>query len=222
MKILNLKKERRGPPTILAENMTKLLELHRLSESDLARDLRLPYNTINRIVSGITTDPRISTLEQIANYFGVSIDFLLGSLSEREKEGESKIPVLTWESILELDFLQNFVREKWDKWVPAAQLLGEITDIDKVFALESTKSMYPRFPLGTLFVIKADELPMDGDLVLVRFRADNSLSLRELVIDAPDWQLNPIILSSKGTVFSHMEHAIVGVVVLTLIQPRVF
>jgi len=79
--------------------------------------------------------------------------------------------------------------------------------------------MQPRFPFGTTFIIKMDN-PIDGDLVLVRFKKDNSISLRELVIDSPNWQLNPIISGSKNILFNHLDHIIIGVVILMLIQNR--
>jgi len=48
------------------------------SGSDLARQLEIPAPSINRILSGQVTDPRCSTLILLADYFGVTIDRLLG------------------------------------------------------------------------------------------------------------------------------------------------
>ncbi|MBA2650241.1 MAG: helix-turn-helix transcriptional regulator [Legionella sp.] len=57
------------PGAILPTNLYNLPKIHQLSESELANHLQVPYNTIHRLISGITFDPRISTLRQIANYF---------------------------------------------------------------------------------------------------------------------------------------------------------
>lgn len=62
----------------LSNNLSSLLKKHNISESDLARTLNLPYNTIHRLVTGHTIDPRISTLKAIAGYFKVKLDALLG------------------------------------------------------------------------------------------------------------------------------------------------
>lgn len=191
-----------------------------MSEYDLAKALNLPYNTINRIITGLTAAPRVSTLEQIAAYFGTSLDFFLGKNQENIHGADDNVPVLTWEFLAHPDFIKKIDRATWEKSIPAAQLLNNVESIDKVFAIESTKSMQPRFPNGTTFIVKFGESPKDGDLVLIRFKSDNSISLRELIIDSPNWQLNPIVLGSQPILFNHLDHAIIGVVVLTLIQTR--
>lgn len=61
----------------LSHSLSLLMKEHNISESELARALGLPYNTIHRLVSGHTTDPRLSTLKSIAAYFNVSLDFLV-------------------------------------------------------------------------------------------------------------------------------------------------
>ena len=80
--------------------------------------------------------------------------------------------------------------------------------------------MQPRYPVGTTFIVSMETDPIDGDLVLVRFSQNNAISLRELVVDSPHWQLNPIISGSSRLLFDQSEHSIIGVVVLTLIQTR--
>lgn len=70
------------------ENLSLLMNEYNITDSELARALKLPYNTIHRLVSGQTTDPRISTLKSIATYFNVSLDSLLKPnclLSDKEK-----------------------------------------------------------------------------------------------------------------------------------------
>ena len=95
-----------------------------------------------------------------------------------------------------------------------------MADVAKLFALESTKSMQPRFPNGTVFIISMEEQTIDGDLILIRFKENNSVSLRELIVDSPFWHLNPVIPGSTTLVFQQKQHEIIGVVILTLIQTR--
>ncbi|MCB1827568.1 MAG: helix-turn-helix transcriptional regulator [Coxiellaceae bacterium] len=65
--------------TKLQENLQRLIVEESIkSGSDLARQLKIPPPSINRILSGQVTDPRISTLILLADYFDVSIDQLLG------------------------------------------------------------------------------------------------------------------------------------------------
>ncbi|MBA2650365.1 MAG: helix-turn-helix domain-containing protein [Legionella sp.] len=218
MKNFKINTRKKVIPNALVENLAKLLDSHQITEYDLAKNLNIPYNTINRIMTGLTTDPRLSTLEQIANYFGVKLDFLLHS--PKQSSQEMDIPVLNWDLVSKPAFLQDIDHNKWNKWIAVAHLLEDTTSLDKIFAIESTKSMDPRFPIGTTFIIQTNESPIDGDLILVRFKTDNSVSLRELVVDSPNWQLNPIIPGSQTILFNHMDHIIIGIVTLTLRQTR--
>jgi len=65
----------------LARNIVALMKKRRISDSDLAKAISLPYNTIKRITVGKTVDPKISTLLLIANFFDVSIDGLLKNMT---------------------------------------------------------------------------------------------------------------------------------------------
>ncbi len=204
---------------VLSENITKLLKAHDTNESDLARQLNLTYNTIHRLVSGTTFDPKLSTLQQIAEYFNVSLDFLLTSSNPCSSTTDTPrtVPVITWDKLP----ITTIDTSTISKWLPIATDEKKLIN-ENCYALESTRSMQPKFPIGTTFVIKPDELPRDGDLVVVKFREDNSISLRELIVDSPDWQLQSIIPGSKNLIFDKVNFAIIGVVILTVIQTRHF
>lgn len=206
----------------LANNLKILLETHQINESELARQLDLPYNTVHRIVTGTTSDPRVSTLQQIADYFGVSLDMLINkdhSLYGTPRKETISIPVLQWDMEFTPHFLKTFDRSLLKKWITISPM-DHIKNTDLLFALESTKSMHPRYPKGTTFIFHTEEAPIDGDLVIVRFRKAHSISLRELVVDSPKWQLNAVIPGSAPVEYQLTEHELVGVVVLTLIQTR--
>ncbi|KTD48657.1 peptidase, S24 family [Legionella rubrilucens] len=210
-------KTKSSQSNFLSKNLSKLLDSHQVSEYDLAKNLNIPYNTINRIINGTTTDPRLSTLQQIADFFGVNLDFLVGT---NEQSKNISIPLMSWDFVSKPNFTAAFDKITWEKWVPIGNLLENIHPGDLIFALESTKSMHARFPVGTLFVLQTHLLPIDGDLVLIKFKTDNSISLRELTIDSPNWLLNPIVAGSQVLTFNHMEHEIIAIVILTLTQTR--
>ena len=80
--------------------------------------------------------------------------------------------------------------------------------------------MQPRFPFGTLFIIDQNESPRDGDVILIKMKLEKVLSLRELIIDSPKWQLQPIVSGSENLFFDATNHSIIGVVVLTVLHKR--
>lgn len=205
----------------LAKNLTNLMKIHNTNESELARQLNITYNTIHRLVTGTTTDPKLSTLQQLADHFNLSLDSLLSKQLNLypSPENHYRVPVISWDDAQVKHFFAQFNPEQWEKWIPVATNNKKLID-KHCYALESTRSMQPRFPLGTLFILKPNEVPMDGDLILVRFKDDQALSLRELIIDSPDWQLCPIIPGSKNLLLDRSKMEIIAVVVLTLIQTR--
>lgn len=209
----------------LSRNLAVLMKRHQVTESDLARALDLPYNTVKRLISGVTTDPRVSTLTLITQYFNVSLDALLGdgdptrvSVRNNDKAPRS-VPILSWEDISNRNFLDTLDLKNWESWQPIA-LASTDNLSDTAYALESRPSMQSRFPIGTVFVIDPKEKPIDGDLILIRFKDNDSVSLRDLIIDSPHWQLLSIAHNTPSINYDVKEHEIIGIVVLTILKAR--
>ena len=215
-----------GDPDALciAKNLRLLMKSKNVSESEIARTLNTSVMTIRRVISGETEDPRISTLKLIADYFNVSIDSILENETQNpsalmEKKSPRFIPILNWDILKKIESINKINYSEWDQWYPIIAK-GDFKVGDNTFALESRPSMQPRFPHGTLFIITPNESPIDGDLILIRMLYDGELSLRELAIDSPKWQLQPIISGSDMLFYDKKQHDIVGVVVLTLLHNR--
>lgn len=222
MTIRNLKLFKTKKNT-LSNNLTRLLEASHISEQEIARALGLPALTIKRIVSGETADPRISTLQSIADYLGVSIDALLDTkesfpLNKIKKNVPKFVPILNWE-IMSDKSLKEIDLSLWSDWLPIADL-PTIHFTSNSFGLKSRPSMKTRFPEGTVFIFEPDEKPRDGDLILVKTKQDHSLSLREFIMDSPECRLQPVVPGSDVIIFSEENHSIIGVVIFTFFSPR--
>lgn len=206
----------------IAKNLKNLMVDRGVTETEIARALNTSVMTIRRIISGETEDPRISTLKLITDYFKVSIDSLIEnndgkSVSSMTKNNPLFIPILDW-NLLEEYEVPNIDLMDWKDWYPIA---GDQDFINEsTFAIESRPSMQPRFPSGTLFFINPSEKPIDGDIVLIKMKRDSNLSLRELIIDSPKWQLQAIIPGSETLYYDQVLHDIIGVVVLSLLRKR--
>ncbi len=207
----------------LARNLKTLVENCKVSELEIARALNTSVLTIRRILSGETEDPRISTLKAIADYFNVSIDSLLDDNDQRSinamiKNKPKVIPILKWKEIESIDSIKSIDLNNCHEWYP---VVGDQSYMSaSTFAIESRPSMQPKFPLGTLFIINPDEPPIDGDIILIRMKQEKELSLRELIIDPPKWQLQPIVTGSETLFFDEKKHEILGVVVFTALHKR--
>jgi len=207
----------------LSKNIAKLMERNAISASELARSLRLPYNTIRRITHGSTNDPRISTLQLIADYFGVGLDVLtekgLATSYSSKNQQVQTVPILSWAALSENNSASNINLIESEERQPIA-LTSSMNLSEEAYALKSKKSMQPRFPAGTTLIVEPKIDPIDGDLVLIKINTSNAISLRNLIIDPPNWLLLPIIGSSPTLVYNEKEHNIIGVIVLTMFQTR--
>lgn len=206
---------------LIAENLSALLKQNNLPPSQLAQILGIPVMTIRRITSGETEDPRISTLRMIADYFRISIDVLIGKELKNAPLSSKKIksyivPKITWENLHKLKGSDEINSNDWSEWQSLS--LNESDSISKkAFALESRPSMYPRFPKGTIFIIDPDIRPTDADIVLIRLKENNEFTLRELIIDPPNWRLAPLVSDSETFIFSSELHDIFGVSLVTML-----
>jgi len=210
---------------ILANNIKSLMLHNKIREGELAKALDIPYNTIRRLVNGETVDPRTSTLKLIANYFGITIDSITTYCLANENYIDNSthtisIPILSWDDIFysHPPYFDKNLNEYTFWETIAVDKNEEISEY--IYALESKKSMQPRFPMGSIFVVNPDIKPIDGDLVLVKINNTNDITLRELIIDPPYWQLKSIVKDSANIALSRKSHEILGVVALTIIRQR--
>ena len=206
---------------LIADNLSALLKKHNLNANQLAQLLGIPMMTVRRLLSGETEDPRISTLKIIADYFNISIDLLIGDnprniLTSSRKIKSQLIPKFNWENLNKIQCIEDIGFDNWTEWQSISindnNFIGK-----KAFALESRPSMYPRFPKGTIFIIDPGTQPADGDIVLIRLKDNNEFTLRELIVDPPDWRLSPLVTDSNTINFSADKHSIVGVSLLTML-----
>jgi transcriptional regulator with XRE-family HTH domain len=59
-------------------HLKKLMEKRKISRYRLSKETGIPYTTLTQILKGRTKDPQISALEAIADYFNVTVDYLIG------------------------------------------------------------------------------------------------------------------------------------------------
>ncbi len=207
----------------LSRNLARLIKDRRTSEATISEALGLPVLTVRRISSGETADPHISTLKQLADYFQVSVDALIdGNLPSsvhimNTVHKPQFTPILDWQTATEMTNIQAINLAEWKEW-HAIIPMHPISNF--AFTVKSKPSMHPRFPIGTLFTIDPAQPALDGDLVVIRMLQDGTLSLREICIDPPRWQLKPTIPGSDTLFFDASQHQVVGPVVLTITHGR--
>ena len=87
----------------IASRLRDLLAQRRLTQSRVAELADIPNETLNRIVKGTTTNPRVETLGKIADALGVTVGWLLGEKGfefSHEDRAELRRFIVWGESIL--------------------------------------------------------------------------------------------------------------------------
>lgn len=64
----------------LAENLAALMARERVTQAQLSKATRIPATSLYRLMSGVTTNPTLDTLQTLSKYFGVQISELVGDM----------------------------------------------------------------------------------------------------------------------------------------------
>ncbi len=80
--------------------------------------------------------------------------------------------------------------------------------------------MRPRFLDGTIFIIDPHCPPDDSDLILIKFKENSSVALKELQIDPPRWLLKGLTESGGDIIYDSEKHKIIGTVILTMLYTK--
>lgn len=161
-----------------------------ISEGELFRRTGVPQPTIHRILSGITPNPRMESLEPLAEFFNVSTDQLLGRipLSKDRISGsfsavtttKKVVPLLNWLEVVHWPKIitkSNFKTER--DWVTS-----ESGITGSAFALKITTADYaPEFRKGSTIVVDCSRSPKEGDFVLGIQTKNNSVLLGEFFVE---------------------------------------
>lgn len=196
---------------LLIHSIKKLMALQNIREAELSRKTGIPTTTLHKILSGQTTDPRISTLQSLANYFDVSIDTLYSETSGYVVTNSlvQSIPIIKWSDCLHAEsFLKNLTATNWDEWMTVENMSNN------TYALSSKKSMEARFPPKTIFVVEPTINAEDGDIVVVAYPEAEEATLRDFSMDGPSKLLLPISANSEVTKLND-NIKIIGVVTQT-------
>ncbi len=171
--------------TVVADNLAYLLAKNGLNATLLAGRTGVPQPTIHRILSSDSTDPRTSTLAPLAEYFGVTVEWL------RTPEGEQRMPRAPRSkgaAVQPGDFVTQ-VRAQIQ--VDAAgyvtgrttsqQVIAHHTDDDGAYAvLVESDTLCPRIKAGEHIILAPGRWAEPGDDVLVLYHDGRAL-IRELL-----------------------------------------
>lgn len=206
--------------------MTKLYELRKsknISMMQAAKELSLPYTTYVNYEKGVR-EPSSEILIKIANYFGVSVDYLIGRSEMKNGYAfEHYSPQIAQDTItfpVIGDIAAGFDKIAVESWsgetieVPASYLKGRNKDDFLVLAVKGD-SMYPFYLDGDkVLILKQSTVANNGDIAAVIYD-DECATLKKVELISSDYiklvPINPLYqpIEIKGEAVDHCR--IIGV-----------
>lgn len=170
-----------------------LMEEQKLTTSELARLASIEQSTLHRLLAGKSASPKLETILPLADYFGITIDQLIGkeSLPSNREPGTRKVaeqafqevPLLNWKEFSNIESYSSAT-----KYIKTCEAVSK-----ESFALEvQDSSMHPRFPEGTILIFDSEIKPENNDFVLVALSSNDEITFKQLRIDGNDIYLKPL------------------------------
>lgn len=124
----------------LAERLKKAMkDCGNISQYKLGPNAEVPQPTINRILKGISKEPRRSTLEKLADTLGVSRDWLISGIGEQVSSA-TKPPVLEFKEWGSLSYKHRAFIER----VALSDIHDDLIDtLEAVMGLSAQKNSAP-------------------------------------------------------------------------------
>jgi transcriptional regulator with XRE-family HTH domain len=150
----------------LDTNLKLLIKKNGLNVLELARKTGIGQPFIHRIFSGETNDPKLSTVCTLADYFGITVNQLVGDapLLEEHFSGnlnaKKRIPVITWReaAIWPNTNIKN-----------NEAIFTDIYLTENLYVLRvKDDAMRPIFNKNTLLVIDVSKKPKDGNFAVIK------------------------------------------------------
>ncbi len=171
----------------IGKNIRQLMACAKMSEADLCRGVNLPQTTVNRLLSGHTTDPRISTLVAIAQFFEVSLEQLLGfeSIIPNNLGVSTRgciLPIISWGNLHTWLYHASEITNELHRWIKTERSFNEHS-----FVISAPASCHHIFGENGLLLMNrfAPSEFKDGHIVLLE--ENNEFYLRKVLKEGTRW-----------------------------------
>ncbi|MBP9722934.1 MAG: XRE family transcriptional regulator [Gammaproteobacteria bacterium] len=171
---------------VIITNITQLMQLHNISEAELARRTSIPQTTINRLLTkGL--DAKTNTLKPIANLFNVTVSHLIGEIPldfrninyyiNSDYKTWSSIPIIPWDQVTNWRFAQSNVNPSKYKFIVTEKSLSNGS-----FGIFTRPFMQPLFREDAILIIDPKKELLDGAYVLLSFNHEDA-TIRQINFD---------------------------------------
>ena len=139
-----------------------------------------------------TTYPDLQRIAVIAKRLNVNVEWLaygtgvinIESIPGPGKTGWKRVPIISWEEAGEIENYQPSLNTEW-VWT-------DVETSPRSYALQiCDDSMEPRYEKGAIVIIDPDRDPTHRNVVVIKWKQNNTMSCAQLLIDGPHRYLKP-------------------------------
>lgn len=179
----------------LGSSIERLMELHHVNMNQLHKNTGVPLTTINRIINDESVNPTITSLIPIADYFGVTLNQLMGidpldsdilvGKYARKRDLWTDVPIINWEDTAEWPL--NLHTLAISNAISTDVTLGE-----HPFALVINEMNWEGFFPNTILIVDSNLQPEHSDYAVVLKLGQKRASLKQILIDDDKTYLRPV------------------------------
>lgn len=205
----------------ICDVLTKLMKDSNLDDQDLSRHTFVPAPTIARLRSNAKSNPTLSSLEPLAEFFGITIDQLIGkdelpknrATSTYYSSGftASRIPVVDWCNIQKYLEKQSSDTKTIKSWVSSEKSLAE----GSFGLIINSISFGILFRKGSLVIVEPTKEIFEGDFILMVPEKQKKPALRMVIIDNDEFYSKSCNPEIKDFTLLSEKSSIIGKVVET-------
>lgn len=166
--------------------------------TQLAREINVPQQTLQRIVAGFSPSPHRKTLVPLAEYFSISVDQLTGKEPLPDELSSANVAqaktdfVQQYVPVIACDDVECFLKNR-DLSLVKENLMIDGNSSGDIFATTmSDSSMEPYLPQGAILILDLNRPPRDRGFVLAKLQGSSALVFRQLLIDGEHHYLKPM------------------------------
>jgi SOS-response transcriptional repressor LexA len=210
------------PTPTLIDVLAKLMQQANINISQLSKNTGLANTTVKRMCTDPNCNPTITSINKIADFFGVSTNQILGNEPlpndligsyYPQQDKWLSIPIISLEHVLQ--WPNNIEEVRQDMNVRYVK-----TDIDvneKVFAVFAEgEALEPKFSEETILIFDPERTPTNKCYAILLLPGKSLPQFRQLYVDGPDIYIkliNPVLQDNSPVLLDEENSKILGILI---------
>ncbi|ODN43359.1 helix-turn-helix domain-containing protein [Piscirickettsia litoralis] len=205
----------------LANRLSGLMHEKRVTTAQLSENTGVAVGTINRLANDKHSNPTLSSLRPICDFFALTVSQLIGEddMPDSPKDFSNprswpELPVLKWHDITTT--IDAAATEQAEVSVKADVNVGEHAFITHM----PDQSMAPLFPHGSTLIFDPECDARDRHYVLAYLKEHDTVVFKQLIIDSPFKYLKSLNQTSPDQEGQLIKMTADDTIIATLVQSQ--